>query len=256
MQNTFFFMAITLLIWCCGRHPPEVGASLDVNSKASSNADLASTGRMNFAVIWKWSTEDAELVSRNLPDISRELTSLWKNDVIENVYYDDDPQSDRLAYFANIAFFLKANSEAAAQAVLDNLTVVKKGIATYTLHPVGMLWLDRKSEIINKRGVTKSFVAVWTTTISPLAGTDADDVLKRQSDKILELWKSGIIENVYFDVEGTYETNSKTDFVFFVNAKTMKEAESICNMLPFFKKNIATYRMFQAGVFWMGKPGN
>lgn len=234
--------------------------------KASPESDLAKNnqskeatpgeniGRTNYAVVWKWATDDSELVANNSPQISKELTDLWKANVVENAYFDAEAKADKFDHFPNITFFLKAQNEAKAVSILNKLTVVTKGIATYQLFPVGQLWLDRKTELINQKGITKSFVAVWTTVKSPLHGEGADNLLKQQSDSILKLWNEGIIENVYFDIKGTYKANEKTDFVFFVNANSETEAKSICEALPFFQQKLATYKLHQVGLFWMGKP--
>lgn len=96
--------------------------------------------------------------------------------------------------------------------------------------------------------MTKSFVTVWRTNNKP-----TDELTQAQNDKILELWNAGKIENVYFDIEGTQIANSKTDFVFYANTNTKEEAIAICESLPFFKENIATYKIYEVGVFWMGK---
>ena len=136
-----------------------------------------------------------------------------------------------------------------ARSILDDLIVVEKGIATYEIHPVGSLWLKRKTDIINKKGLTKSFVTVWTTdTKEP----PSDDLVLKQNNRLMELWNEGSVENVYFDIAGTQEQNAKTDFVFFLNTNSLEEAKNICNSLPFSKEGIASYDIYPAGVFWMG----
>ena len=225
MQKIIFLFTISFLILSCG-NPSQKESSTDYASEqASSVKDQSHIGRNNYAVTWKWATTNSQLVSDNSPAISKELVDLWKKDIVENVYYDSESPVDKLHNFPNIAFFLKAHSDAEAKSILNELTVVTKGIATYKLHPVGQLWLDRKSEVIHKKGMTKSFVAVWTTVKSPLKEENADKLLKSQSDTVLELWNEGIVENVYFDIEGTYSPTDKTDFVFFVNANTEAEAK-------------------------------
>lgn len=236
----------------CAHQAEEKKTSSDSSSAVKSKSQEG-IGRSNFAVIWKWTTDDTEHVNNNSANISMELTKLWKQDVIENAYYNTDSQVNKLSHFPNIAFFLKAKDEGTAKSILDQLTVVTKEIATYTLHPVGQLWLGRKTEVINEKGLTRSFATVWRTVRSPLHGENADDLLKQQNDTMIELWESGVVENVYFDIEGTYTPNNKTDFVFFVNAETETEARQICESLPFFKENMATYQIHQAGVFWMGQ---
>ncbi len=221
--------------------------------KTDSGADI---GRVNYAVVWKWATTDVALVRENTVQISEELTQLWEADRIENVYYDPVATVDKLANFPNVAFFLKAKDEKEARSVLDQLTVTTKGIASYKLHPVGQLWLDRKSVDTKKADLTQSFATVWTTLKSPLQVEKADELLKLQTETLIEHWNQGRVENVYFDIEGTYQANDKTDFVFFVNASSEAEARKICDSLPFFQAEIASYQLFQAGIFWMGQHQN
>ena len=111
--------------------------------------------------------------------------------------------------------------------------------------------LGRKSEVIEKNGLTKSFVAVWNTNKKP----ENSDVII-QNNLVLDLWNKGKIENVYFDIQGTQEANNKTDFVFYINTETKEDAIALCESLPFFKKNIATYEIHEVGVFWLGNYKN
>lgn len=207
-------------------------------------------GRSNFAVTWKWTTENVQFVVDNSPVVSEELIKLWNQDIVENAYFDADSPTDKLAHLPNITFFIKAFSETEARSILDDLTIVQKGIAAYQLHPVGLLWLNRNNKAINQNGITNSFVAIWETKRSLKT---SDPLLKAQNDKALALWNAGKIENVYFDNAGTNRTNDITDFVFFVNANTRAEAEAICNSLPFFEEKVADYKMYQVGTFWMGR---
>lgn len=253
MKKTILLIATSFLILSCGEQSPKKESSTNTKQEVSTTDDDSQTVNTNYAVIWKWTTKNAELVSANLPAISKELTKLWKDGVIENVYYDNNSPTDKLENFANVAFFLKAKSRIEAMSILNELTVVKKGIGTYIVNPVGLLWLDRRSDVIKEKGMTNSFVAVWKT--EGKADVSVETV-QAQSKLVTKLWNEGTIENVYFDIEGIQKENVKTDFVFFVNANTKEEAAGICNSLPFFKENIASYEMYQAGVFWMGKYQN
>ncbi len=240
-----------LLFVSCTNSPQEKTTPSETNSENPEASNLNQKfGRTNYAVVGKWATTDTELVSNSSPTIAKELTDLWKNDIVENAYFDTDPPVDRFEHFPKVIFFVKAHSDTEAESILNDLTIVKKGIITYQLYPVGLLWYDRKTELINKKGMTKSFGAVWTTADKSKI---TDDLLQVQSKKIAELWNSGSIENVYFDIEGTAQDNAKTDFVFFVNTNTKEEAEAICNAMPFYQNKIATYELHQVGVFWMGK---
>lgn len=235
--------------------------SYDVQTQVNSGAlgskvEKAVYGTQNYAVVWKWSTTDKDLVTENSPKISSELTNLWKKGIVENAYYNADAKLDKFEDFPNITFFLKAKSVQEAEIKLNSLTVVKKGIATYTIYPVGTLWLDRDADKINEKGLLKSYVTVWSTITesdNSNAKTMIESNVKAQNDAILKLWKDGVIENAYFDIEGTAKANQKTDFVFFVNAKTEQEAKAVCDNLPFVKKNIASYKLLSVGVHWLGK---
>lgn len=238
MWKTTLILALSLFIFGCST-PPEKNVTNE-----------GKIGRNNYAITWKWATSDLALVEEHMPAISDELTALWKDDVVENVYYNTGLPEENLEYYPNIAFFLKAHSEQQVKAILNELLVVKKGISTYEIHPVGTLWLDRKAEVINARGMTKSFVTVWTTSTNK---PPSDELVKKQNDHVLELWNQGVVENVYFDIPGTQIENQITDFVMFVNAETQVEAEAICFDLPFSREGAATFDMYPSGTFWMGQ---
>ncbi len=246
MHRYLLISGCAYLALCCG------------NAKDSKEALSAHTAEdlseviNNFGVTWHWLTSDTAKVTAHALDISTELTRLWKRGLVENVYYDAEATERKLADFPNVAFFLKVGTEAQARIILDDLTVVSKDIASYTLHPVGNLWLSRPIDRDVTRAGMKSFIAIWTTRRDPHRLANAYDVLKMQSEAIVGLWKEGKVENVYFDIEGTYTSNNTLDFVFFVNATNISAADSICQSLPFFINNIATYEIHQAGVFWMG----
>jgi len=248
MRHTIIYLALSLLIFSCNNTKKEANTETNSETVESTSTQTSEIGKNNYAVVWNWTTTDEQLVSDNSVKISNELTSLWKKGIVENAYYNNDAKVDKLSYFPNISFSLKAESYKSAETILNNLTVVKKGIAAYKLFPIGTLWLDRKHKTIHENGMTKSFVTIWTTT-----GKPTDELTQAQNDKMLELWKSGKVENVYFDIEGTQKANNKTDFVFYANANSEADAKAMCESLPFFKEKIATNKVYEVGVFWMGK---
>jgi hypothetical protein len=248
MKHTLYYLALAFLIFSCNNNKKETKIKSDTTT---SNIETSEILLKNYAVVWNWTTKDEKLVVDNLKAISNELTSLWKKDIIENAYYNSDSKIEKFSYFPNISFSIKAASSEAAEKTLNNLTVVKKEIAAYTIYPIGNLWLKRKPETINKNGITKSFVTIWETK-SKLS----HELAKKQNDTMLSLWNSGKIENIYFDIEGTQIKNNVTDFVFYVNAKTKAEAIELCESLPVFKEKYSTYKIHEVGVFWMGKYAN
>lgn len=250
MKHTLLLLVASFLVMSCG----------DTKKKATTKTQAATTeaptiGRSNYAVVWSWKTTDVNLVTENTQKISDELTALWKNDIVENVYYDSDSKIDKLANLPNISFFMKAEGIKDAESILNNLTVVKKGIAKYSLYPVGVKWLGRNTEAIKERGMTKSYVAVWNTITKHDQSNAKERIkenVKAQSDAILDLWEEGSVENIYMDIEGTIKLNLISDFVCFVNVNSEKEAEELLNKLPFVTKKIASYKLFPVGTFWLG----
>lgn len=111
-----------------------------------------------------------------------------------------------------------------------------------------MLWLGQNQDSPEINTDLKSFVCIWETKEK----RPVDDLTKAQNDAVLALWNEGVVENVYFDIEGVSNINDKTDIVFYVKASNISEAESICKSLPFFKEEIASYKIFPAGTFWLG----
>ncbi len=217
-------------------------------SKASSDVDQSAI--LKFAVVWNWTTDDMQIIRDNYSKISEEITELWNDDILENAYYNSESPSESLDFVPNISFFMKSLTVDKARSVLNDLTLVKSGIADYTLYPVGTLWLGRQDRVIMENGLTHSYVAVWSTE-SP--EEIDDDLLRKQNDVIMKLWNEGKIENVYFDIEGTRRPNTRTDFVFFVNVRTEEEAWAICRSLPFAEREIATFKLYKAGLFWLGQ---
>ena len=137
-MNKLILITASLLILSCGQKTKSKSDSVTKNTEAEIIEK--NTAPQNFAVIWNWTTEDTALVSANSATISEELSNLWKKGFIENAYYNSNSKVDKLSYFPNISFFLKAESYKAAEAILNKLTVVKKGISIYKIFPVGDLW--------------------------------------------------------------------------------------------------------------------
>ena len=204
-------------------------------------------GLNNYAVVW--STPNVDLMRGYNETITTEFTNLWKKGKIENAYFDNVSNQENPKSFPNIAFFLKAKSKSDAIDILNDLTIFKQGIASYKIFPVGMLWQGKNVKTIAKSKNKRSFVTVWETK----SKNPESEILIEQTNKIMELWNEGDIENIYFDIEGTQNENEKTDFVFFVHADSIEEVNTLCNSLPFYKYNLATFKVHEVGVFWFGK---
>lgn len=111
-----------------------------------SSAQAAdTTSRGTFAVIWTIDTENVELFNSTIGLHSTKVLELWRDGVVENVYFDTDKKHDDLHKGdpARVMFFIKATSDAEAKKILNELPLVKKNVATYNLLPVGSLWLTK-----------------------------------------------------------------------------------------------------------------
>ncbi|MCL6266562.1 hypothetical protein [Flagellimonas myxillae] len=247
MKKIITLSLIALFLTNCKDQGKKQATELDDRTEAIEEEQQTRRITQNYAVVFNWATKNEKLVMENSMLQSDQLRKLWEDGIVENVYYDAEAKYDKFSYFPNITFTLKATDETEAKTILDGLVVVEKGIATYTTYPVGTLWLKRNEEAIKERGGTSSFVAVWNTDYKP-----ERTMVVGQNEKLMELWNSGQIENVYFDIEGTQKENDKTDFVFFVNANTEEEAKSIIDPLPFVRNAVASYKLYPVGIFWMG----
>ncbi len=247
MKKVALFALLGILISCSNQTNEKANNELkEQNAEEMNNSNF---GMKNFAVVGKWGSSNSQMMSDNKTVINEELVDLWKNNKIENVYLNNEVE-ERLGDYPNISFIVKAKSKKEAKIILDDLTIVKEGIASYNIFPVGTKWMGRNSEIKNPIEIEITYVAVWTnnTDIEPTT-----DDIKVQSDAILKLWNEGTIENVYFDIQGTQNENTLTDFVFFVNVNSEDEALEICDKLPFAKKNLASYTIHYVGAFWLGE---
>lgn len=243
MQKIILLLTISLLtLGCTGQ---QKGKSENPDEGKSFETKKLKTGLNTYAIVWN--TPNIDLVVHYAEVISQEFTDLYERDIIENAYFDAESVSENMHSFPNVAFFLKAYSEEEAVHYLERLTIVRKGVATYKMYPVGMLWLPRNEAA--KAQVSTSYVAVWFNK----GEKPGEDIIKEQYDQILNLWNQGKIENVYFNIERLSSPNDKTDFVFFVNASSKEEAENICESLPLFQNNLSTFELQRVGVFWFGR---
>ncbi len=108
MKNTIMILALSILVYSCNNQSQKKEVTDTSKQKNETKVEQSKIGQTNYAVIWKWTTTSAELVAENAPTISNELTKLWKDNVVENAYYDNESKGDKLDYFPNIAFLSKS----------------------------------------------------------------------------------------------------------------------------------------------------
>jgi hypothetical protein len=80
------------------------------------------------------------------------------------------------------------------------------------------------------------------------------NTLNEHMSKVLDLWTNGTVENVYLDNKKSEVRVHKGDVgkvIFFIKAKTEKEAQSVLDELPLVKKKVASYQLTLAGVLWL-----
>ena len=247
MNKFLGILSIVLLIVSCNNTNNQTTETTTENMPVTKEI-----GRSNYAVIWDLTTSDRDLIADNSATFTDEIISLYENDYIENVYFNTEAATTMDSQYPTISFFVKANGIEKAREILDDLSILKKGIATYKLFPVGGLWLDKNEKASTVNANDKTFVTIWDAT-EVMAKTD---VLNDQTVSILNLWKSGKIENAYFDIEGIGSESEKTDFVFYVKAANVDEAKVICESLPIFKEKMATYKLHLVGSLWLGTKEN
>ena len=112
-----------------------------ISSVSAEDFDM----RNSYAVVWTIDTDDAELFNHAIADQGTKMLELWTNGIVENVYLDSKKTHDVVhkGDTARVMFFIKAKTEGEAKKILDEMPLVKKKVAKYALHPVGILWLKQ-----------------------------------------------------------------------------------------------------------------
>lgn len=244
MQKLFILILLSAMFISCKQENVKQEKKETVDTEKTSTLSIE-----KFGVKWYWVSDDPLNFESKNSIFKKELNELWESGVIENVYFGVEQEVEgRLAY-PTIAFFINASSDQEARKILNNLTIVHEGIASYNLVPVGLLWMDRKNDAVKALQKENAYISIWHMKDGSKL-TDSLTVV--QNDMVLNLWKEGVIENIYFNIEGTIQDNKRKDFIFFVNANSKEEARMVCNDLPFYTEGIAEYQMYDAGKYWLG----
>lgn len=204
-----------------------------------------------FAVVWTTVSMRKEKLEEIIPAQTKQLQSLWNQGIVENVYFKTDEKFGVNETWPNIMFFLKAKNLDAAKEQLEKMEFVKHKLATYELHPVGVLWLARNDNSLAKvQNTKKTYGVVWASdSDKQLSNQD----IKSQSEDFTKLWNDGLIENAYFDIVGAGTgKRDRPTMVNFVNAENEEEANNILSNLHFIKHGTASYMLFDVGVLWLG----
>lgn len=127
---------------------------------------------------------------------------------------------------------------------------MKRLLLTYSFVLLSLFSIS--SAHANDADMRNTYMVTWT-----IETNDANlfqDTLNEHMPKVLELWTSGTVENVYLDNKKSEVSVRKGDIgkvIFFIKAKTEKEAQSLLDELPLVKKKAASYQLTLAGVLWL-----
>lgn len=97
-----------------------------------------------------------------------------------------------------------------------------------------------------------TYAVVWTIDTENVELFNS--TIGLHSTKVLELWRDGIVENVYIDTNNKHDVLHKGDparVMFFIKAKTEVEAKAILDELPLVKNKVAIYNLLPVGTLWL-----
>lgn len=110
MNRFLSLLSICLLLFSCNNPTKQ-----KMMEKDNANEEQTTLKKNNYAVVWDWITADKELVVKNATIFNKELLDLWKNEGIENVYFDTGAKVENDMQFPSISFFVKAQDEKEAK---------------------------------------------------------------------------------------------------------------------------------------------
>lgn len=136
-MKRLIYLMIGLFFFSCTQDQDKKNFQVDKKSDAKYNIET-------FAVVWTTVSMRKEKLEEIVPSQTKQLHKLWEDGIVENVYFKTDEEFTSDETWPNIMFFVKAKNKDAAKDILDNMDFVKHKLATYELHPVGVVWLGVK----------------------------------------------------------------------------------------------------------------
>lgn len=100
---------VALSLFSCSESKPnkeETDKKKEVGKEVSG--DEINHGTKNFAVVWIWRTEKQFLIDSTKREQTTQLLDLWKKGVVQDVYFDEKGQFDKLNNNPNVSFFYKS----------------------------------------------------------------------------------------------------------------------------------------------------
>lgn len=128
---------------------------------------------------------------------------------------------------------------------------MRKQIFT-SIYPILLLCFFSIPLYAEDSDMRNTYAVIWTI--------DTDDVelynntVVTQAQETLELWKKGVIENVYLDNKSPFGDEHKGDagrVVFFIKAETVDEAKIVLDQMPLVENSVAKYTLYPVGVLWL-----
>lgn len=123
---------------------------------------------------------------------------------------------------------------------------------TYIFSAILTLVFLMSSAYAEDTNTRNTYAVVWT-----LETNDSElfhSTISEHSAEVLQLWKDGIVENVYIDTEKKHDDVRKGDtgrVMFFIKASSDSEAKKILDKTPLIKKNVAKYTLHPVGSLWL-----
>ena len=98
----------------------------------------------------------------------------------------------------------------------------------------------------------ETFAVVWEWS------TDNRDTINNnlasQATELMDLWRQGVVENVYLNTEAKFaDDKPMPTVVFFIKAENENGAKETLNEMVFVKKDIAKYKLYPVGILWLIK---
>jgi len=119
---------------------------------------------------------------------------------------------------------------------------IRNLIAVMTLLASQALWADE--QVLNKYAVISDSISQE----SPLFKQH----IQEQAAALVNLWKEGVVENVYLNREVNKPENKRNaNIAFFIKAKNKNEANEILKQLPFVQHEVLNFTLYPVGVLWL-----
>ena len=95
------------------------------------------------------------------------------------------------------------------------------------------------------------FATIWRMNSGGGAEQRAEANIADQSAALLDMWRAGIVENVYMNTEK--QLGYGGSFVFFIKAKNEAHARELLSEMPFVKNKVSEYEIHHVGTRWLGR---